>query len=230
MEPQHWHRRRRLAADQFESLVRHAFKARQFMLLDDPYLGRSKPQGYAWKAGKKTVVIHHPASGLTSEELDDIAKRLRVVRAEQALVFYPYPDRPAHRHPDVRVLSGKKLLAWFSVLDFVPPPLSGELPVRSCACGAPMKERINRSGDPLLVCGRYPDCRVVQTVVAADSGNKKTGVHGQKSEDARRRISSAAAGAASATAAPATISRGRRITHGTGDLIRERDLSSIAPG
>lgn len=150
---------RRLPPDLFESLVLQALKARQFTLLDDPYLGRSKKQGYAWRAGKKMVVVHHPESSLPNRALEEIAKNLRTVRAEQALVFYPYPQGPASPPHDVTVLAGKKLLSWFSVLDTLPPPLPGPAWSEMCECGSPRKERINRAGGSLLVCTRLPDCR-----------------------------------------------------------------------
>ena len=155
---------RRLSAEQFESLVKQVLKVREYMLLGDPYLGRSRHQGYVWKAGKKAVLVHHPDRRLTPEELNDIAKRLRTVRAEQGWVFYPFPQAPRTRHPDVKILAGKQLLGWFSVLDYVSPPFPSELPDETCACGAPMKERVNYAGEPLLVCTRSPDCRLVREV------------------------------------------------------------------
>ena len=153
---------RQLSPDQFESLVKHVLKARQYTILDDPYLGRSKRQGYAWKAGKKAVLVHHPESRLAPDELDDVAIRLRAVRADLAWFFYPFPKAPGTNHPDVKILAGKNLLAWFSVLDYVPPLTSNQLAAETCACGQPMQERVNRLGEPMLVCTRYPDCRFVR--------------------------------------------------------------------
>ena len=158
---------RRLPPHLFEFLVMQTLKARKYTLLDDPYLGRSKEQGYAWKAGKKIVVVHHPDSALPNKTLEEIAKKLRMVRAEKALVFYPYPKGPASPQHDVTVLAGKKLLSWFSVLDTLPPPLPAPAFAAICECGAPMKERINRAGGSLLVCSKLPDCRKTRELPAA---------------------------------------------------------------
>ncbi|MBI4464349.1 MAG: hypothetical protein HY647_06555 [Acidobacteria bacterium] len=150
----------RLSSSQFESLVMRALKTRQFTVFDDPYLGRSKKQGYAWKKGRKVVLVHRPENSITPRELEGIAKQARIARAEQALVFYPFPHAPRVSYPDlVEVLAGKRLLAWFSVLDAVVPPISSRVPDQRCECGAPLKERVNRRGQPVWVCSRFPDCR-----------------------------------------------------------------------
>ena len=151
---------RQLSPAQFESLVMRVLKARQFTVLDDPYLGRSKNQGYAWKKGKKIVLVHRTANSMTPKELESIAKEARMVRAEQALVFYPFPHAPRASNPNVDLLAGEKLLKWFSVLDDLVPPVTNRVPDRSCECGAPLKERVNRQGQFLWVCSRYPDCRM----------------------------------------------------------------------
>lgn len=151
---------RRLSPSQFESLVMRVLKVRQFTVLDDPFLGRSRNQGYAWKKGKKIVLIHRPENSILPKELRDIAKEAGMVRAEQALVFYPFPQAPPASYPNVEVLAGKKLLAWFSVLDDVAPPVSSRAPDKNCGCGAPLRERVNRRGQPLWVCSCFPDCRI----------------------------------------------------------------------
>src|SRR5690349_15225109 len=72
---------RQLSAIQWEALVLRALRTHEFQLLDDPFLGRSEKQGYAWKGGKKIVVVFHLGRPLTPGDLDDISKALRKVRA-----------------------------------------------------------------------------------------------------------------------------------------------------
>ena len=152
---------RRLSPAQFESLVMRVLKARQFTVLDDPYLGRPRNQGYAWKKGKKVVLVHRPENSITPQELKDISRETSRVRAAQALLFYPFPQAPPVSYSNIEVLAGKKLLSWFSVLSYVAPPEVGRAPDRKCDCSAPLKERVNRRGQILWVCSRFPDCRLI---------------------------------------------------------------------
>ncbi len=153
---------RQISKMQFESLVWQTIRARQYTLLGNPFLGRTNEQGYAWKKGKKTVLIHCPAKPLTQEMLDAIARKLSTVQADQAIVFSPFPKAPEISRAGVEVLYGKKLVKWFSVLEGVVPPINGKTQFQKCECGAPMRERISRAGVPLVVCSLYPDCRVAR--------------------------------------------------------------------
>jgi len=165
---------RRLPASQFESLVIQGIRAHQFTTLGNPFLGRSKEQGYAWKKGKKTVLVYRPGHPLTLDEMDSIAKKSRAARAERAIVFSPFSNASNTHYPGLEILTGKKLLSWFSVLDVVPPLPSNATAVK-CECGAQMKERISRAGIPLLVCSLYPDCRMVRQVTAPPSETLRFG-------------------------------------------------------
>lgn len=149
---------RSLSAAQFEFLVMRALKAYQFTLLGDPYLGRPKKQGYAWKQGKKVVLVPRLDKPLTAGDLEEISKLQRKARAQQALVFSPFSEAPGTHQPDLEVLAGKKLLQWFSVLNLA-PPVTVKAGRQKCDCGEAMNARVNRAGQPLLVCSRYPSCQ-----------------------------------------------------------------------
>lgn len=146
---------------QLEQLVIQVLTAGKFVLLGDPIVGRSKEQGYAWQAGKKSVVVLRQASPLTSRDLDEIQKMKNRVKAERALVLSPFAASPRGAYPGVEVLSGKKLLSWMGALDQVKPPTIGTLPPSNCRCSAPLKVQVSRAGEPLLVCPRHPDCKGV---------------------------------------------------------------------
>jgi hypothetical protein len=152
---------RRLTPEQFEWMVLQVFNVGRFTMLGDPYLGRSRQQGYAWKAGKKIAVAHYPDKPLTAEDLDEIARKQKKVRADQVLVFSPFPKAPGRRgdrHPGLKILAGRRLVSWFAALEDVRPPLPYRIETCRCDCGAPMEQRLNRAGEDLLVCFHYPDC------------------------------------------------------------------------
>lgn len=157
---------RSLPAAQFEALVMQVFRAQGLTMLGDAYLGRSRVQGYAWKAGQKLAWVHCLEKPLTPEEIDDLAKRQVRAQATKVLVLSPFPRVPASRHPAVEIIAGRKLLGWFSVLADVRPSVPQEFPGQKCECGAPTQQRVNRAGRPLLVCSRYPDCRIMQKPIA----------------------------------------------------------------
>jgi len=48
---------RQLPESQLERLALNALTAHKYLLLGDPILGRAKVQGYAWRAGKKVVIV-----------------------------------------------------------------------------------------------------------------------------------------------------------------------------
>ncbi|MBI4460680.1 MAG: topoisomerase DNA-binding C4 zinc finger domain-containing protein [Acidobacteria bacterium] len=160
---------RRISPSQFESLLLNAFKARQFTVFDDPYLGRSRKQGYAWKEGKKVVVVYHREDSLTTEILEKISKHAALMRAEKALVFHPFPEAAAATPLNTEVLAGDKLLAWFSVLENVVPPIANRALRETCECGSPLRERVNRRGEFLWVCSRFPDCRFMREAAPVTS-------------------------------------------------------------
>lgn len=153
---------RQISQTQFESLVLQGMRARDYTFLGDPWLGRSKNQGYAWKKGKKVVFSYRRSRALNRTQLNEIAKKLRLVRAETVLVFSPLRKFPRTSPAGVEIVAGKKLLRWFSILDTAVPPIANKLPAEKCTCGAPMKERVSRAGLPLLVCSMFPDCREVR--------------------------------------------------------------------
>lgn len=157
---------RSLSPAQFENLIELGLKARKFTLLGDPYLGRSGKQGYAWRAGRKVVLVYKPDKPLIAKELSDISIQQKKARAEQALVFSPFPKAARVFQPGLEVLVGKKLVSWFSVLDDLRPPVSGKISPERCECDSVMEERVNRGGQPLLVCSRYPDCKNMRKPVA----------------------------------------------------------------
>ena len=157
---------RDLTPAQFESLMMQVFKRQQFTLLGDPYLGRSSQQGYVWKAGKKFALLHCPEKPITAEALDAIAVQQKKRQADQVLIFSPFPRAPRPNRPGLEIVAGRKLIAWFSVLEDIRPPLAVKIDAGTCQCGTPMEQRVNRAGRPLLVCSRYPDCRLMQRPAA----------------------------------------------------------------
>ena len=167
----------RLATGQFESLVMQGIRARGYALLGNPWLGRTRHQGYAWTGGKKTVVTHHLRAPLTEGDLKDIAQRLYLSNADQVLVFSPLgaPSKKASKR--VEVLTGKTLLGWFAALDTVAPPVSKRFAVCKCVCGAPMEERVNQVGQPLQVCSMYPGCKVVLRGTESGAGAAANRAH-----------------------------------------------------
>src|SRR5205814_8162325 len=117
---------RRLSSMQFESLVWQTIRARQYTLLGNPFFGRTREQGYAWKKGKKTVLVYCPGKPLTQPAFDALVKKLVVARADHALVLSPFATAPPASRAGVEVLYGKKLVKWFSVLNSVVPPVPGK--------------------------------------------------------------------------------------------------------
>jgi hypothetical protein len=154
---------RQLSAAQFETLVMLGIKKHNYTLLGDPWLERAKEQGYIWKKGKKSILAYRSDNPLTLRELEEIEKKRRAARAEQALVFSPFPKAPQAHRDGVEVLYGKRLLHWFAMLDDVAPPIARKAPAEKCQCGSPMKERVSRAGRPLLICSMFPDCRIIRT-------------------------------------------------------------------
>lgn len=147
-----------LPPDQFESLLMQSLKARGYTLLGNPWLGRSKDQGYVWKAGKKAVLATSLDHVPTQEEIQEIGKKQQKVRADRALLFAPFRKLEKPSIHGVDLIYGGKLVKWFATLTELRPPASGSTD-RKCDCGSPMEERVNRAGAPLLVCSRYPDCK-----------------------------------------------------------------------
>lgn len=153
---------RNLSAEQFEWLLTQTFKLGKFTMLGDPYLGRSRQQGYAWKAGKKFAVLACLEKPLAAEDLEEIGTRQKRVHVDHLLVFSPFPGAPHSDQPGLEVIAGRKLVSWFAVLENLRPPLPHKIDVGACECGSPMEQRINRAGQDLLVCSRYPDCSLMQ--------------------------------------------------------------------
>ena len=167
----------RLTATQFESLVMQVISAREYSLLGNPWLGRTKYQGYAWKRGKQMVLTHHLRGALTKDDLDEIEQRLRAAHAAQVLVFSPLSTSSKGASKRVEVLAGKSLLRWFAALDTVAPPPIGSLPAARCDCGAAMQERVNRAGLPLQVCSMYPGCKVMLRPAKGAAGSAGRRAH-----------------------------------------------------
>jgi len=153
---------RRLSPGQFESLALQGLRARGFVFLGDPCLGRTTDQGYAWKKGKKVLLSYRLSRPLNAEQLHEIEKRMLATRAESVLVFSPLPETPDKAPYGVEIIAGKKLLKWFSILEDIAPPIAVKSPAEKCVCGAAMNDRVSRAGLPLLVCSMSPDCRVVK--------------------------------------------------------------------
>jgi ssDNA-binding Zn-finger/Zn-ribbon topoisomerase 1 len=86
----------------------------------------------------------------------------------------------------VEVLAGSKLVDWFSILEDVRPPIVPLPDAGNCDCGAPMETRVNRAGQYLLVCSRYPDCREMRKPAAAVAGSKPE-AEGRKPETGGRK-------------------------------------------
>ena len=177
---------RSLSREQFERLVQQTLKAGGYTILGEPYLGRTLQQGYAWKEGKKYALAHYPDNPLTPEDMEELSRKQRRVRADQVLVFSPFPRALRSPYPAVEVLAGSKLADWFSVLEDVRPPIVPLPDPGSCDCGAPMETRVNRAGQYLLVCARYPDCRQMRKPEAAVAGSKPE-AEGRKPEAGDRR-------------------------------------------
>lgn len=152
---------RQLSNTQFESLVLRTLKERGYTFLGDPWLGRTKDQGYAWRKGKKILVSYRLTRPLKPEQLLEISKKMHGVKADSVLLLTPLPGFPEIAPSGVKILGGKKLVRWFSVLDIVPPVATRSVE-ELCECGAVLKERVSRAGQPLLVCSMYPDCRVMR--------------------------------------------------------------------
>ena len=157
---------RRLSPAQFESLLMQAIRAHDFVLLGDPHLGRSKEQGYLWKRGKKSVIVSRSDHAVSEADLEEIARSSRRAAAENVIVFSPFYKTPRAIPTGVEILSGKRLLRWFSVLEHVVPPAICKASEERCVCGALMEERVSRAGLPLLVCSAFPDCRITRLPVA----------------------------------------------------------------
>jgi hypothetical protein len=153
---------RHLSFAQFEALIHEGLRERQFTILGDPHLGRAKDQGYAWRKGKKAVLTYRLQRPILASDIEGIERRFRGARADEVLVFSPFPDTPTSRHPGVEILGGKKMLRWFGFLQYTAPPISNRYSGERCSCGAAMNERVSRRGLPLLVCSMAPDCKGVR--------------------------------------------------------------------
>lgn len=153
---------RRLSFAQFETLIHEGLREREYTILGDPHLGRAKDQGYAWKKGKKTVLSYRLQRPVMASDIEGIERRFRAARADEVLVFSPFPDAPVSRHQGVEILGGKKLLRWFGFLKYTAPPISNRFSGERCSCGAAMNERVSRRGLPLLVCSMAPDCKGIR--------------------------------------------------------------------
>lgn len=150
--------------EQFEYLVLQTLMAGGYDILGEPYLEHTRRQGYAWKAGKKVVFARYAEKPLTPEDLEEVGRKQSLVKADQLLVFSPFPRAPRASNPAVKVLCGSKLASFFSPLDDVRPPVFQLPEPGTCDCGAPMETRVNRGGQYLLVCSRYPACKEMRKV------------------------------------------------------------------
>jgi len=162
-----------LSQAQFSQLINEGLKQHEYTLLGNPMVGASREQGFAWKSGKRAVVAPWPERPLTTADLNELAVMQSRVKAERVLVFSPFFNAPTPIQTSIQVIAGRKLLAWFSVLNALRPPVFGKIAAPSCECGAPMDERVNRAGATLFVCSRYPDCknmRQPQKRAAASAG------------------------------------------------------------
>jgi len=175
---------RSLGREQFERLVQQTLKAGGYTTLGEPYLGRTLQQGYVWKGGKKYALAHYPDNPLTVADMEELSRKQRKVRADQVLVFSPFPQAPRSPHPAVEVLAGSKLADWFSILEDVRPPIVPLPDAGNCNCGAPMETRVNRAGQYLLVCSRYPDCRQMRK---PEAGGRKPEAGDRRQEAGDRR-------------------------------------------
>ena len=158
---------RRVPESQLESWVFTVLASRGFVLLGDPILGRSRNQGYAWREGKKAVVVIQQEQPLTADDLRRFYSLRNKLRAQTAFVVSPFSSSPSSDYPGLEILAGKDLLRFMSVLDGVPPMNIGEIPPQVCSCGSPQIEHVSRAGAPLLVCARYPDCQKTERPTAA---------------------------------------------------------------
>lgn len=150
----------RISKEKFEGLVMKALEARKCVLLGDPWLG-ARNQGYAWKGGKKFVLVNVREKRLTAKKLKQLAQEANRVKANYVLIFSPFDRHPKEVPPRLEVLCGAKLCSWFSVLDMTPPNIIGRTK-DVCTCGAPAEERVSRSGRPVMSCTRFPDCTTVR--------------------------------------------------------------------
>jgi hypothetical protein len=150
---------RRVSGPQLENWVLLTFTARGYVLLGDPVLGRSLPQGCAWIGGKKTSVVMQQDRPLTERDLQQIYTAKNRFKVEKVIVLSPFPNAPESNLPGLEILAGKKFLSWMSVLDGVRPVLIDRLPPQNCSCGCPQHEYVSRAGESLLICSRYPDCQ-----------------------------------------------------------------------
>lgn len=166
---------RHLPEAQLEKLTFQVLAARKFLLLGDPILGRAKAQGYAWQAGKKTVVVLQRETVLTKDDLNKIHTLKNRSKAERAIVISPFSTTARNPYPGLEILSGKKLVSWMKTLDNVRPVKIGALPVQQCSCGSPQEEHVSRAGEALLICSRYPDCQATQQPVAVASATVTPG-------------------------------------------------------
>jgi hypothetical protein len=148
-----------LTLEQFQQLVLQGLKRHGYTLLEDPFLTGSARQGYAWKTGKRATVAALPGKPVSQEDLNDVAIKQSRAHADRVLLFSPFPQALLPIQSGIEMIAGSKLLSWFSVLSAVRPPVSGKFPPQKCECGQPMEERVNRGGEPLFVCSRYPDCK-----------------------------------------------------------------------
>ena len=167
----------RLPPHKFESLVMQGLKMRQFTLFGDPCLGRSEEQGYAWKKGKKSIVVYRLEKPLTPADLHEIEISARFARAEKAILFSPFAKAPKKKTHGLEIISGKKMLSWFTDVAEIPIPLVKTTPAEKCECGAVMKDRVSRAGAPLLVCSMYPDCRVIRHQQKTNPPTEMAAIH-----------------------------------------------------
>jgi len=168
---------RRVPKDQLENWVFLSLTARRFVLLGDPILVRSHAQGYAWRDGKKAVVVIQLERALMEDDLRRIYTVKSKFQVENVIIVSPFPKAPRTTLPGFQILAGKDLLRWMSVLHGVKPTNLGNLPIQFCSCGAQQVEQVSRGGEPLLVCSQYPDCQKVERpapvkgIVAATTWN-----------------------------------------------------------
>jgi hypothetical protein len=148
-----------LSPEQFTRLIMEGLKQHGYALLGNPMVGASREQGFAWKSGKRAVIAPWFDKPLTADDFNQLAVMQNRVKAERILVFSPFSKAPQPLQTAIQVIAGDNLVTWFSVLNALRPPVSGRIQPPACECSAPMEERINRAGDTLFVCSRYPDCK-----------------------------------------------------------------------
>ncbi len=150
---------RSVPTPQLESWLLNALTARGFVLLGEPFLGRSIDQGCAWRRSRRVALFIQQERPLTERDLASIGALRSKCKAQIVFVFSPFSSAPKSTRHGLEIQAGQEFLSWMSALDGVRPVNIGKLAPQNCSCGAPQEEHVSRAGAPLLICSRYPDCR-----------------------------------------------------------------------